>query len=151
MTTHLFQIHSLHSSIHAFYHIRHTTRDLTHRHSRLDPTGNSIDPRSQAQQVELLVLLADGVLGVDFGNVAVVLLDCFFQFCLFGVFVLACFGGLAVELFGCELCARTSMLVGEVDMMAGVEGWLTGDGYLQVEESLFETRHDERVCVSREA
>jgi hypothetical protein len=42
-------------------------------------------------------------LGVDFGNVAVVLLDGLFQFCLFGVFVLAGFGGLAVELFGGEL------------------------------------------------
>jgi len=77
---------------------------LAHRHSSLDPTGHSIDPRGQAQQVELLVLLADGILSVDFGNVAVVLLDCFFQFCLFGVFVLAGFGGLAVELFGGELC-----------------------------------------------
>jgi len=77
---------------------------LTHRHSGLDSTGHSIDPRGQAQQIQLLVLLADGILSVDFGNVAVVLLDCFFQFCLFGVFVLAGFGGLAVELFGGELC-----------------------------------------------
>lgn len=65
-------------------------------------------------------MLADGVLGVDFGNIAVVLLDGFFQFCLFGVFVLAGFGGLAVELFGCELCAR-SVLVGCV--VVGVERW----------------------------
>jgi hypothetical protein len=103
IVTHLFQIHSLHSSIHAFYHIRHTTRDLTHRHSRLDSTSHSINPRSQTQEVEFLVLLADSILGVDFGNVAVVLLDCFFQFCLFGVLIFAGFGGLAVELFGCEL------------------------------------------------
>jgi len=76
---------------------------LTHGNSSLNPTSHSIDPRSQAQQVEFLVLLADGVLSVDFCNVAVVLLDCFFQFCFFGVFVFAGFGGLAVELFGCEL------------------------------------------------
>jgi hypothetical protein len=32
---------------------------------------------------------------------------------------------------------KRSVLVGEVDVMAGVEGWLRA-GYLQVEESLFE-------------
>jgi hypothetical protein len=112
IVTHLFQIHSLHSSIHAFYHIRHTTRDLTHRHSRLDSACYSIDPRSQTQEVQLLVLLANGVLGVDFGNIAVVLLDCFFQFCLFGIFVFAGFGGLAIELFGCELCVRRESVSG---------------------------------------
>jgi hypothetical protein len=126
IATYLFQIHGLHGSIHAFYHIGHTTRDLAHRHSRLDLTGDSIDPRSQAQQVELLVLLADGVLGVDFGNVAVVLLDGLFQFCLFGVFVLAGFGGLAVELFGGELEEECVSGGDGYDGRCGgvVEGWV---------------------------
>jgi len=42
-------------------------------------------------------------LSVDFGDVAVVLLDGLLQFCFLGILVLASFGGLAVQLFGCEL------------------------------------------------
>jgi hypothetical protein len=65
-------------------------------------------------------------LGVDFGNVAVVLLDGLFQFCLFGVFVLAGFGGLAVELFGGELEEECVSGGDGYDGRCGgvVEGWV---------------------------
>lgn len=73
--TYLFQIHALHSRVHPPYHIRHTARDLAHRDGGLDARADGIDARRETQQVEFFVLLADGVLRVDFGYVGVVLLD----------------------------------------------------------------------------
>jgi hypothetical protein len=42
----------------------------------LDAGGNGIDTGGEFEEVELFVLFADGVLGVDAGDVAVALLDC---------------------------------------------------------------------------
>ena len=75
MDTHLFQIHGLHRRIHALDYTRHAPRHLPHRDGRLHPAADGIDSAGQAEEVEPLVLLADGVLGVDFGDVAVALLD----------------------------------------------------------------------------
>lgn len=70
----LFQIHTLHRLIHPFDYIRHAARDLSHRHRCLDFRAHGVDSRCQAEEVEVLVLLADGILGVDFRYVGVVLL-----------------------------------------------------------------------------
>lgn len=102
----LLQIHRLHRPIHPFHHPSHAPRDLPHRHRRLHPTRHRIDPAPQSQEVEPLVLLADGVLSVDLGNVRVVLLDGFFEFGFLGGFVAGGAGGLTVELFGGELWER---------------------------------------------
>jgi hypothetical protein len=48
-------------------------------------------------------LLADGVLGVDFGDIGMPGLDGFLQFGALGGFVFAGFCCLPVELFCCEL------------------------------------------------
>lgn len=53
--------------------------------------------------MDIFILFADGILGVDFGNVAVIGRDRFFELRLFGLFVFAGFGGLSIELLGCEL------------------------------------------------
>lgn len=102
-TTHLFEIHLLHSAVHAFHYVCHTTRDLTHRHSRLHSASDSIDPAGQPQQIQLLILLANGILSVDLGDVAVVLLDRLLELCFFARLVLAGFGGLSVQLLCGEL------------------------------------------------
>ncbi len=73
--THLFQIHGLHRRIHALDYTGHAARHLPHGDGRLHPAADGIDSAGQAEEVEPFVLLADGVLGVDFGDVAVVLLD----------------------------------------------------------------------------
>ena len=73
--THLFQIHTLHRAVHAAHHVRHASGHLPHRDGRLDPAADCVDAARQSQQVQLLILLSDRVLRVDFGNVAVVLLD----------------------------------------------------------------------------
>lgn len=67
-----------------------------------------------------------------------VLLDCLLQFCLFGILVLAGFGGLAVELFGGELCEESCVSRKDASgMTTNVVVWLR-DVYLEVEKSLFE-------------
>ena len=70
----LFKIHSLHRALHPPHHARHAPRNLPHRHRRLHPARDGVYPRAQAQQVQFLVLLPYRVLGVDFGDVRVVLL-----------------------------------------------------------------------------
>lgn len=70
----LFKIHGLHRALHPPYHARHAPRNLPHRHRRLHPARDGIYPRAQAQQVQFLILLPYRVLGVDFGDVGVVLL-----------------------------------------------------------------------------
>ena len=70
----LFKIHSLHRALHPPHHARHAPRNLPHRHRRLHPARDGIYPRAQAQQVQFLILLPYRVLGVDFGDVGVVLL-----------------------------------------------------------------------------
>ena len=70
--------------------------------------------------MEVFVFLADGVLGVDFGDVVVGGGEGFFEFGFFGLFVFGGFGGLSIELFGCELRGRT--LAGR-DNGEGEDGW----------------------------
>lgn len=72
---HFFKIHRLHGAVHALDHARHAAGDLPHGDGGLHSAGDGVDARAQAEEVELLVLLADGVLGVDLGDVWVVLLD----------------------------------------------------------------------------
>ncbi len=72
----LLQIHTLHRTIHPPHHIRHAPRDLPHRHRGLHFRAHGVDARAEAQEIEFLVLLADGILGVDFRDVGVALLDC---------------------------------------------------------------------------
>lgn len=71
----LLQIHALHRRIHAPHHVRHAACDLAHGDGRLHARGGRVDARGQAEEVDFFVLLADGVLRVDFGNVRVVLLN----------------------------------------------------------------------------
>lgn len=75
MGFYFFEIHGLHGAVHALDHARHAACDLPHRDGGLHPARDGVDARAQAQEVELLVLLADGVLGVDLGDVWMVLLD----------------------------------------------------------------------------
>lgn len=75
MSPHLLQVHTLHRPVHALDHIRHAARDLPHRDSRLHARAHGIDARGQAQQVQILILLPNGILGVDLRNVRVALLD----------------------------------------------------------------------------
>ena len=79
--SYLLQIHTLHRRIHALDHIRHAARDLPHRHRRLYFGAHGIYSRREAQKVEVLVLLANRILGVDFGDVGVVLLDRLESYC----------------------------------------------------------------------
>jgi hypothetical protein len=72
----LFQIHSFHCLVHSLYNIHHASCDLTHRNRRLHSASYRIDPAAQSQEVQTLILLADCVLGVDFRDVVVALLDC---------------------------------------------------------------------------
>lgn len=72
----LFQIHTLHRPVHPLDHIRHAPRDRAHGHSSLHARADGVDPRAQAQQVQLLVLLPDCILCVDLRYVGVTLLDC---------------------------------------------------------------------------
>ena len=76
---------------------------MAHCHGGLDPRRDGIDAGGQAQEVDFFVLFADGVGGVDFGNVRVVLLEGLFQLGFLERFVPRGFDGLAVELFGGEL------------------------------------------------
>jgi hypothetical protein len=71
----LFEIHALHGGIHAFDYVCHTARYLPHRHRRLYTRAHGVYSGREAEEVEVLVLLADRILGVDFGDVGVVLLD----------------------------------------------------------------------------
>ncbi len=71
----LFEIHRLHSLIHALDDVGHAARDLPHRDGRLDPTADGVDARREPQQIQSFVLLPDRVLRVDLGDVGVVLLD----------------------------------------------------------------------------
>lgn len=48
---------------------------MAHGDGGLDAGGDGVDAGAEAEEVEFFVLFADGVLGVDFGDVGVVLLD----------------------------------------------------------------------------
>ena len=76
VATCLFEVHGAHGALHAFYDSGHGAGDLAHGDGGLDARGDGIDAGAEAEEVEFLVLLADGVLGVDFGDVRVVLLYC---------------------------------------------------------------------------
>ena len=91
-------------------------------------------------------------MGVDLGDVAVVLLDRLLELCFFARLVLAGFGGLSVQLLCGELWSRLvlSMRRSEVCRVAGDEvgpvwimwrmiSWM----YLEVEKSLLEAGHGE--------
>lgn len=72
----LFEIHGFHGLVHALDDVHHAPRDLAHGDGGLHAAGDGIDAAPEAEEVEALVLLADGVLRVDLGDVAVALLDC---------------------------------------------------------------------------
>lgn len=131
--THLLQIHSFHRLVHPLDDVGHAARDLAHGDGGLHAAGDGIDPAPQAEEVEPLVLLADGVLGVDLGDVGVALLDrlgcgcvstdvvCrrgegeggggtdLLQLVLLGLLILGRLCGLPVELLGRELRASAGV------------------------------------------
>lgn len=71
----LFQIHGAHGAFHAFYDAGHGAGDLAHGDGCLDPGCDGVDAAAESEEVEFLVLLTDGILGVYLGYVGVVLLD----------------------------------------------------------------------------
>jgi hypothetical protein len=73
--TYLLKVHALHCPIHASYNIGHTSCNLSHGDGCLHSTTDCINPTSQPEQVQLLILLAYCVLGVNFGDICVILLD----------------------------------------------------------------------------
>lgn len=87
--------------------------------------------------MEILVLLPDRITGVDFGDIAVSCRDGLLQLCLLCRFVLAGFGGLSVELLGCEL-GMLSERKWRVCMQ---------DAHFEVKQSFLEARHGEVVDV----
>ena len=73
--THPLEVHALHRLVHALHHGRHVPRHLPHGHGGLDPAGNRVDPACEAQEVQGLVLLPDGVRGVYPRAIVVALLQ----------------------------------------------------------------------------
>lgn len=71
----LFQIHGAHGAFHTFDDAGHGAGDLAHGDGCLDPGSDGVDAAAESEEVEFLVLLADGILGVYLGYVGVVLLD----------------------------------------------------------------------------
>ena len=72
----LLKVHGFHGRVHALDDVGHGAGDLAHGDGGLDARGDGVNAGAEAEEVEFLVLFADGILGVDFGNVRVVLLDC---------------------------------------------------------------------------
>lgn len=72
--TYPFEVHRLHRHIHALHHLLHVPGNLAHGNCGLHSAGNGIDAGGQLQEVQLLGLLADGILGVDACDVVVALL-----------------------------------------------------------------------------
>jgi len=66
--------HGFHSNIQTPVDLHHVACDLAHRDGCLYAAGDGVDARGELQEVQLFVLLADGVAGVDAGNVVVALL-----------------------------------------------------------------------------
>lgn len=62
--------------VHAFYYIAHGLGDGAHCYCGLDAGGDGIDAGGEFEEVELFILLAYGILGVDAGDIAMALLDC---------------------------------------------------------------------------
>jgi len=148
-TTHLFQIHLFHRLVHSLNHIRHTACHLSHGNCRLYFRADRIDARSKSEEVQLLVLFANRILGVDFGDIRVTLLDCLFPFdqivailkqfvCLtlfsFAFSVVSSLPAFAACLFSC-FAVNCDGLVSECALAA------CGAVYLQVEKCLFEAGH----------
>ena len=73
---HLFKVHTSHRTLHPFHYPSHAACHLPHGDGGLDSAGDGIDPGPEAEEIEFFILLADGILGVDLGDVGVVLLDC---------------------------------------------------------------------------
>ena len=70
---HLLQVHGLHGAVHLLDDAAQVLRDLLEAHRRLHLGRDGVHARRQAQVVDGLVLLADGVLCVDTRAVRVVL------------------------------------------------------------------------------
>lgn len=49
---------------------------MAHGDGGLNARGDGIDAGAESEEVELFILFTDGVLGVDLGDVVVILLDC---------------------------------------------------------------------------
>lgn len=122
MATYAFRTHRLHGDIQTSVDLHHVARDLAHSNCCLYTASDGIDAGGELQEVELLVLFADGVSGVDACDIVVALLHslasasvcCWlgarlvvrahlFQLGLLGLLFLAGFEGLPVQRLGCEL------------------------------------------------
>lgn len=75
----LLEIHGFHGLVHASHDIRHAPCDLPHGNGCLHPARHGIDPASEAQEVEALVLFTDSILGVDLCDIVVALLYCLWE------------------------------------------------------------------------
>src|SRR4051812_41716396 len=71
--TYSFKVHRFHSHIHALHDLLHVSGDLAHGNCCLDSASNGVYAGGQLQEVQLLGLLADGILGVDSCDVVVAL------------------------------------------------------------------------------
>jgi hypothetical protein len=71
----LFEIHGFHSMIHALDHFRHASCHLPHRDGCLYTRTDGIDAGRQTEEIQAFVLLADGILSIDFGDIGMILLD----------------------------------------------------------------------------
>lgn len=75
LLTYPFQVHVLHRLIHTLDDTGHATCDLLHGDGRFDAGRDGVDPRTQAKEVEGLVLLANDVGCIDSGTFGVALLQ----------------------------------------------------------------------------
>jgi hypothetical protein len=73
--TYRFRVHRLHSNVQAPVHFGHVGVDRSHRTCCLHATGDSIDAAGELHYIDLLGLLADGVLGVYARHIVLALLD----------------------------------------------------------------------------
>lgn len=74
VTTYAFRTHRLHGHVQAPVDLHHVASDLAHSDCCLYTASDGIDAGGELQEVELLILFADGVSGVDACNVVVALL-----------------------------------------------------------------------------
>jgi hypothetical protein len=98
--------------------LSHRSGHGAHGNGGLHAGRDRIDPRRKGQQLDSLLRITDRVRGVEAGDLRLRrrLSEGFLDFRLFGARVAVCFGGLSVELFGCEL----QVVVISIGMLLGL-------------------------------
>lgn len=94
----LLEIHALQRLVHAPHRLRHALRDGAHGDGRLHAGGDGVDARGEREEVDALLGVADGVAGVEAGDLRLRrgLCEGFLELGLFGFGVAVRFGGLSV-------------------------------------------------------